>query len=137
MVDLAFHGTMAPRLFPGVYPPTDYPQRDLVEAASMVPFLLSAYVFQIGIFFYLFLRIYPDRGWNNAIWWGIWGSLFLYIPDAQIFVSEDKYTWTMLGIQLVEGVVLPLIMILTFELVFRPRAKSLGLREFEAATGNR
>jgi hypothetical protein len=122
MVDLAFHGTVAPRLFPGVYPPADYPQRDPAEAASMVPFLLSAYVFQIGLFFYLFLRIYPERGWGNAVWWGIWGSLFLYIPDAQIFVSEDKYTWTMLGIQLIEGVILPLVMILTFELVFRPRA---------------
>ena len=46
-------------------------------------------------------------------------------PDAQIFVSEDKYTWTMLGIQLVEGVVLPLVMVLTFELVFRPRAAAM------------
>ena len=127
MVDLAFHGTVAPRLFPGVYPPADYPHRDPAESASMVPFLLSAYVFQIGIFFYLFLRIYPDRGWKNAVWWGIWGSLFLYIPAAQIFVSEDKYTWTMLGIQLVEGVVLPLIMILSFELVFRPRVRGLGV----------
>jgi hypothetical protein len=126
LIDLAFHGTVAPRLFPGVYPPADYPHRDPAEAASMVPFLLSAYVFQIGIFFYLFLRIYPNRGWGNAVWWGIWGSLFLYIPDAQIFVSEDKYTWTMLGIQLVEGVLLPLIMILTFELVFRPRAGRLS-----------
>ncbi len=133
MVDLAFHGTVAPRLFPGVYPPADYPHRDPTESASMIPFLLTAYVFQIGIFFYLFLRIYPERGWGNAVWWGIWGSLFLYIPDAQIFVSEDKYTWTMLGIQLVEGVVLPLIMILTFQLVFRPRTRASNLRRFEAA----
>jgi hypothetical protein len=122
LIDLAFHGTVAPRLFPGVYPPADYPHRPAAESTPLVPFLLTAYVFQIGIFFYLFMRIYPARGWRNATWWGIWGALFLYIPDAQIFVSEDKYTWTMLGIQLVEGVLLPLIMVLTFQLVFRPRA---------------
>ena len=122
MVDLAFHGIVAPRLFPGVYPPADYPHRPAAESAPMVPFLLSAYVVQISRFFALYLRIYPARGWANAAWWGIWGALFLYIPDAQIFVSEDKYSWTMLGIQLVEGVILPLIMVVTFEAVFRPRA---------------
>lgn len=127
VVDLAFHGTVAPKLLPGIYPPADYPHRDPAEAALMLPYLLSTYVFQIGIFYYLFLRIYPGRGMQNALWWGVWGAAFLFIPDAQIFVSERNYSWTMLGIQFIEGIVLPMIMIVTFELVFRPRRRGMAL----------
>lgn len=121
IIDLAFHGTVAPKLFPGIYPPADFPQRAPEETMPLLPFLLATYPVQLTMFCYMYLRLYPQRGMNNALWWGVWGAVFVFIPNLQIFVSLDHYTWTMLGIQLVEGIILPVMMTVYFELVFRPK----------------
>lgn len=123
LVDISFHGKVAPRLFPGIYPAPDFPHRPPAESASLVPFLFSTYIVQLTTFSYMFLRMYPERGMGNAVWWGIWGALFIFIPNMQIFVSLENYTWTMLGIQVVEGVALPVMLIVFFELVYRPKSR--------------
>jgi hypothetical protein len=69
--------------------------------------------------------MYPERGMGNALWWGVWGALFIFVPNMQIFVSLDHYTWTQLGIQVVEGVILPVMMIVYIELVYRPRTSNM------------
>jgi len=126
-IDLAFHGTVAPKMFPGIYPSPDFPNRPQEESARLVPFLVSTYVVQLTMFCYMFLRMYPGRGMGTAVWWGVWGALFVFIPNLQIFVSLRGYTWTMLGIQVVEGVALPVMMIVFFELLYRPKRRPAEL----------
>jgi hypothetical protein len=126
-IDLAFHGTVAPKLFPGVYPSPDFPHRPQDESARLVPFLVSTYIVQLTLFCYMYLRMYPQRGMADAVWWGVWGALFVFIPNLQIFVSLTGYTWTMLAIQVVEGIALPVMMIVFFELLYRPKGHASKL----------
>jgi len=124
IIDMAFHGGVAPKLFPGVYPAPDFPHRAPEESKALLPFLFSTYIVQLPLFSYMFLRMYPDRGLANAVWWGVWGALFVFIPNLQIFVSLMNYTWAMLAIQVVEGVALPVMLISFFELAYRPKARA-------------
>jgi len=124
VIDMAFHGVLAPKWFPGIYPSPDFPHRAQEESAKLVPFLSTTYVVQLTMFCFMFLKMYPERGWGNAVWWGVWGALFIFIPNLQIFVSLRGYTWTMIGIQVVEGVALPVMMIAFFELLYRPKLRA-------------
>jgi hypothetical protein len=53
IIDLAFHGTVAPKLFPGVYPPPDFPHRPPEESIALLPFLLVTYPVQLTMFAYM------------------------------------------------------------------------------------
>jgi hypothetical protein len=127
VIDIAFHATVAPKLFPGVYPSPDFPHRPQADSASLLPFLFQTYIVQLTMFCYMFLRMYPQRGMGAGVCWGVWGALFIFLPNMQIFVSLRGYTWTMLEIQVVEGVALPVMMIVWFEFLYRPKVRAAGL----------
>ena len=118
VLDYPFHQYLAPMLF-NEYPAHDYPQR-APETARMIE-LFATYLYQLTCFCYLYLRIYPRRSMGNALWFGAWLGFWVLIPNAQIFVAEDKYTWHMLAIQFPEGMILTVIMMFYFELAYRPR----------------
>lgn len=118
-LDLPFHQFLAPKIFTE-YPAHDYPHRANVDAVLM-GWLLVTYLFQLSIFCYLFLRVYPQRGLGNAMWFGLWLGVWVVIPNMQMFVAMDKYTWHMLIIQVPEGAILTVIMMIFFELAYRPK----------------
>jgi len=117
-LDLPFHQFLAPKLFTG-YPAADYPSR--TPDGAMLAELFGTYMYQLTCFCYLYLRIYPQRSLGNALWYGAWLGFWVLIPNAQIFVAEDKYTWHMLSIQFPEGMILTIIMMFYFELAYRPK----------------
>lgn len=118
VLDLPFHQFLAPHLFTE-YPAHDYPHRN-PDTAKLIE-LLGTYLYQLTCFCYLFLRIYPRRGLGSALWCGTWLGFWVMIPNSQIFVAEDKYTWHMLAIQYPEAMVLTIIMMFYFELAYRPK----------------
>ena len=117
VLDFPFHQYLAPALFTE-YPAHDYPSRT-PDAAKLIE-LFVTYLYQLTCFCYLFLRIYPRRGMGSALWFGAWLGFWVLIPNAQIFVAEDKYTWHMLSIQFPEAMILTIIMMFYFELAYRP-----------------
>ena len=118
VLDYPFHQYLAPMLF-DEYPAHDYPSR--IPDGAMMAELFATYLYQLSCFCYLFLRIYPQRGMGSALWFGTWLGFWVLIPNAQIFVAEDKYTWHMLSIQFPEAMILTIIMMFYFELAYRPR----------------
>jgi len=87
--------------------------------------LLATYFYQLTCFCYVYLRMYPRRSMASALWCGVWLGFWVMIPNSQIFVAEDKYTWHMLAIQYPEAMILTVIMMVYFELAYRPR-RSVG-----------
>jgi hypothetical protein len=130
VLDLPFHQILAPMLFTD-YPAADYPHR-APNTAQLLE-LAGTYLFQLSTFCYLFLRVYPQRGFSNAIWWGAWWGVWVVIANMQMFVAMDKYTVKMLLIQVPEGAILTTIMMAVFEplwrMVNRPKAASLATAE--------
>ncbi len=118
VLDFPFHQYLAPMLF-SEYPAHDYPSR--VPDAAKLAELFVTYLYQLTCFCYLFLRIYPRRGMGPALWFGTWLGFWVLIPNAQIFVAEDKYTWHMLAIQFPEAMVLTIIMMFYFEMAYRSK----------------
>jgi hypothetical protein len=127
VLDLPFHQILAPKLFTE-YPAHDFPMRkpDTAQFAT----LAATYLFQLSTFCYLFLRVYPQRGLGNAIWFGAWLGVWVVIPNMQMFVAMDKYTVEMLVIQVPEGAILTMIMMAVFEPLYRlvTRAKTGGAK---------
>jgi len=123
VLDLPFHQILAPKIFTE-YPAHDYPSRKPDTAQLLT--LAATYLFQLSTFCYLFLRVYPRRGFANALWFGAWFGVWVVIPNMQMFVAMDKYTAHMLIIQVPEGAILTTIMMAIFEplygLVTRPKA---------------
>lgn len=116
VLDIWWHGTVAAAMYEG------YPQRPMAEMEALFPFLFLTYIVQLPLFAWLYLRLYPARGMRNAVWWGIWGGFFVVIPNMQFFVAVRDTSWTMLGMQVVEGIVLCILMMVVFETAYRPRA---------------
>jgi hypothetical protein len=129
-LDLPFHQFVAPKIF-SEYPAHDYPHRPVEDAKALMPFLFATYLYQLGTFCYLFLRMYPRRGMGSAIWFGTWLGVWVVIPNMQFFVGLDKYTWNMLIIQVPEGTILTIIMMVFFELAYRPKARVASLAPAE------
>lgn len=48
----------------------------------------------------------------NAVSWGLWGGLFVVLPNMQFFVGVAGTTWTLLLVQIVEAIAV-------FELAYR------------------
>jgi hypothetical protein len=119
VLDLPAHQILLPRLFSG-YPASDYPHRATAEAPRYLA-LLATYLYQLSFFSYLYLRFYRNRSLGAAVWFGAWMGFWILIPNAQIFSIEDKFTWRMLSIQFVEGMILMMIMMFYFELAYRPK----------------
>ncbi len=115
VLDIFWHGTIAKDMYIG------YPQRPMAEMEALFPFLFGTYIVQLLIFSFLFLRLYPARGYKNAVWWGIWGGLFVVIPNMQFFVAVKDTSWAMLGMQVIEGIALCIMMAALFNLLYRPR----------------
>ncbi|HLG86052.1 MAG TPA: hypothetical protein VKZ79_02535 [Alphaproteobacteria bacterium] len=130
VLDIAFHQHVAQMIF-DEYPAHDFPQRPAEEAAGLLPWLFLTYLFQLSIFCYLFLRVYPRRGMGNAIWFGAWLGVWVVIPNMQFFVGLDKYTWHMLIIQVPEGAILTMIMMVFFEWAYRPKTSAASLAAAE------
>ncbi|MDX3883631.1 MULTISPECIES: hypothetical protein [Sphingomonas] len=118
VADIAFHATFVPDLYVG------YPQRAAGDMAPLMPFLFLTYLVQITMFLWLFVRLYPERGIGKAVWWGLWGGLFVVLPNMQFFVGVAGTTWTLLAVQVVEAIVLLIAAGIIFEFVYRPRAAS-------------
>jgi hypothetical protein len=116
VLDVWWHGTLASDMYAG------YPQRPMAEMEGLFPFLFLTYLVQLTLFAWLYLRLYPARGIRNAVWWGLWGGLFVVIPNMQFFVAVRDTSWTMLGMQVVEGIALCVIMAVVFEWAYRPKA---------------
>jgi len=125
VLDLPFHQILAPKLF-AEYPAHDFPSRKPDTAQLLT--LAATYLFQLSTFCYLFLRVYPGRGFSNALWFGAWWGVWVVIANMQMFVAMDKYTVEMLVIQVPEGAILTTIMMAVFEpsyrLLTRPKAAS-------------
>jgi hypothetical protein len=125
VLDYPFHQILAPKIFTE-YPAHDYPMR--TPDGGQLSVLVATYLFQLSTFCYLFLRVYPRRGFGNAVWFGVWLGVWVVIPNMQMFVAMDKYTVEMLVIQVPEGAVLTTIMMAVFEptyrLLTRPKAAS-------------
>ncbi len=130
VLDISFHMHLARVLF-NEYPAHDFPRRAPEESAGLMPFLFLTYLLQLGIFCYLFLRVYPRRGMGAALWFGAWLGVWVVIPNMQFFVGLDKYTWRMLIIQVPEGAILTMIMMAFFELGYRPKARGATLAAAE------
>ena len=118
-LDIAFHLHLAQAIF-SEYPAHDFPQRGDV-GPGLMGWLFLTYLFQLGLFCYLFTRIYPRRGMGSALWFGAWLGVWVVIPNMQFFVGLDKYTWHMLAIQVPEGAILTIIMMAFFEWGYRPK----------------
>lgn len=114
VLDIWWHGTLAADMYAG------YPQRPMAEIQALFPFLLLTYLVQLPMFAWLFLRLYPQRGMRNAIRWGVWGGFFVVIPNMQFFVAVTDTSWTILGMQVVEGIALCVLMATLFEFIYRP-----------------
>ena len=114
ILDILFHGQAVPDMYAG------YPQRPQAEIVSLMPFLFLTYVIQLIMFLLMFVCIYPARGMRNAVVWGIWGGLFVVIPNMQFFVAVKDTSWTLLGTQVLEGIVLLVIANVLLELIYRP-----------------
>jgi hypothetical protein len=127
VLDLPFHQILAPKLFTE-YPAHDFPSRKPDTAQFLT--LAATYLFQLSTFCYLFLRVYPQRGFANALWFGAWLGVWVVIPNMQMFVAMDKYTVEMLVIQVPEGAILTMIMMAVFEPLYRfvTRSKSEGAK---------
>ena len=117
--DVAFHALAVPNLYEG------YPQRSAEEMGGLFPFLFLTYLVQITMFLWLYLRLYPQRGTARAVWWGLWGGLFVVLPNMQFFVGIAGTTWTLLGAQVVEAIVLLIIAAVLFDRVY-PRTSPQG-----------
>lgn len=115
-LDVAFHARVVPDLY------DNYPQRAWAEMSALMPFLFLTYVVQITLFCLLFLFVCPARGLKNAALWGLWGGLFVLLPNMQFFVGVAGTTWTLLLVQVVEGIVLLVFAVTVFELAYCPRA---------------
>ncbi|MGH6780837.1 MAG: hypothetical protein ACREB5_01840 [Sphingomonadaceae bacterium] len=116
VADCAFHALAVPDMYAG------YPQRSQAGIGALFPFLFLTYLVQIPMFLLMFLYIYPERGMGNAVWWGIWGGLFVVLPNMQFFVAIEGTTWTILIAQCIEAIVLLIIAGVLFELAYRPKA---------------
>lgn len=126
VLDIAFHQHLAPKIF-NEYPAHDFPHRAPEDSLKLMPWLFLTYLFQLSIFCYMFLRVYPLRGMGNAIWFGAWLGVWVVIPNMQFFVGLDKYTWHMLIIQVPEGAILTMIMMVFFEWAYRPKVHTVSL----------
>jgi hypothetical protein len=126
VLDLGFHQHLAQVIF-DEYPAHDVPQRPADQAFGLLPWLFVTYLFQLSIFCYLFLRVYPRRGMASAVWFGAWLGVWVVIPNMQFFVGLDKYTWHMLAIQVPEGAILTMIMMVFFEWAYRPKLRTASL----------
>jgi len=115
VLDIFWHGTLAQGMYLG------YPQRPMAEIEALFPFLFATYVGQLLMFSFLFLRLYPARGARNALWWGLWGGLFVVFPNMQFFVAVKDTSWALLGMQVLEGIALCMAMALLFDRLYRPR----------------
>jgi hypothetical protein len=73
------------------------------------------------LFCFMFLRLYPARGVASAALWGLWGGFFVVIPNMQFFVAVKDTSWTVLGMQVIEGIVLMVLTGVIFELIYRPK----------------
>lgn len=113
-LDIAFHAWVVPELYDG------YPQRARAEMTALMPFLFLTYIVQITMFCLLFLLVHPARGLKNAALWGLWGGLFVLLPNMQFFVGVAGTTWTLLLVQVVEGILLLVLAVTIFELTYRP-----------------
>jgi hypothetical protein len=129
VLDISFHQHLAQVIFTE-YPAHDFPQRAHV-GPDLFGWLFLTYLFQLSIFCYMFLRVYPLRGMGNAIWFGAWLGVWVVIPNMQFFVALDKYTWKMLIIQVPEGAILTVIMMIFFEWAYRPKARGAQLAAAE------
>lgn len=116
-LDVAFHVAVVPDLYHG------YPQRSQAEIAHLTPFLFLTYLVQIMMFLWLFMRLYPEGGTRNAIWWGLWGGLFVVIPNMQFFVGVAGTSWTLLGVQVVEAIILLIGATVAFDALY-PKTRS-------------
>jgi hypothetical protein len=126
VLDIPFHQFLAPKLF-SEYPAHDFPHRAQAEARALLPWLFLTYLFQLTTFAYLFTRVYPRRGMGAAIWFGTWLGVWVVIPNMEFFVGLDKFTWNMLIIQVPEGAILTIIMMIFFELAYRPKRRAVRL----------
>ncbi|SNS35617.1 hypothetical protein SAMN06295912_10533 [Sphingomonas laterariae] len=118
IADCAFHAVLVPDMYAG------YPQRAQAGMEALFPFLFLTYIVQITLYLMMFLFIYPQRGVGNALWWGVWGGLFVVLPNMQFFVAVEGTTWTLLIAQCVEAIVLLMAAGLLFELLYRPRGQA-------------
>jgi hypothetical protein len=118
--DLFLHGTAIPALFDN-YPPADYPSRPAAELQALFPFLIATYLVQIAMFCFLYLRLYPGRGFAAAARWGLWGGFFVVIPNMQFFVAVAHATWTQLILQVIAGLILMVVLMVAFEFAYRPK----------------
>ncbi len=110
--------------WPAVFPPNPaegYPARPVVEMKPLLPFLGVVSIIQLVVFAYLYMRAYPQRSLANAIWWGVWGGFFMVIPDGQFFVGTPNETWAHLLTGWFEGIVTAILMMVFFQLVYRPK----------------
>lgn len=110
--DVTFHSVAVPDLYKG------YPQRPIAEMKALFPFLSLTYLVQITMFLWMYLRLYPQRGIGRAIWWGLWGGLFVVLPNMQFFVAIAGTTWTLLWAQVVEAIVLLIVAAVLFDLIY-------------------
>lgn len=115
ILDILFHGTLAKDMYIG------YPQRSMAEIQGLFPFLFGTYIVQLLMFSFMFVRLYPARSARNAVWWGIWGGLFVVIPNMQFFVAVKDTSWLLLWTQVIEGIVLCVTMAMIFNILYRPR----------------
>lgn len=113
VADVVFHATAVPNLYEG------YPQRSSAEMGGLMPFLFLTYLVQITMFLWMFMRLYPTGGTGKAIWWGLWGGLFVVLPNMQFFVGVAGTTWTLLAVQVVEAIVLLIVAGVLFDIVHR------------------
>jgi len=120
VVMLVLYGLWTGKVVAGMNLSPGLPSRPPEEVKPLVPFLAVVSITQLVVFAFLYLRIYPQRGLANAVWWGLWGGFFMVLPDGQFFVITPNQTWALLFMQWAEGIVTAMLFMALFQSIYRP-----------------
>jgi hypothetical protein len=122
-IAVLWHGNIAASMY------ADFPARPADEVSALFPFLALTFIVQIPMFCYMYLRAYPQRSLNNAMKFGLWAGFFTMMPNGQFWVGTPGVGWDFLFMQIVQGVVTLVLLMIFFQLLYKPADESWSAPE--------
>jgi hypothetical protein len=117
-IAVVWHGHIAASMY------ADFPARPADQVAGLFPFLALTFIVQIPIFCYMYLRAYPQRNLTNAIKFGLWAGFFTMMPNGQFWVGTPGVGWDFLIMQIAQGVVTLVLLMIFFQILYKPANES-------------